>query len=381
MILKECQDTVPTVEYKYLEREPRWISQWRQYERRPVKAGETLFNFIVILPPPSSTNTFSKLTILLIGHHAFCDGKSLASLGHEFLLTLGKENKNLESLPLKYGKPMSILCSEFIGESFFQNCSHCYRLFLTLLRMIKRGTGQIFPVADPKITPLDLPMTCYTNANYIDLDQEETQKLLDLCQQHSTTVTGALGVCVTDSFGDVSQCEPGANIVLGCAVNLRPLYHPPVPDEELSYQISASNLFSTSHKYHRTKEELWQLSQSFRKSIEISLQEKEPLTMATFISEMGFNKPTTYNTPTSVTISNWGILPFVSSYGHWDLLDVRPVVNLNHLRFPSCLVTTTNNRLTICVLGVTPCLDKEDLQKFADTIRLKIHQMMNTKIA
>ena len=62
------------------------------------------------------------------------------------------------------------------------------------------------------------------------------------------------------------------------------------------------------------------------------------------------------------SISGWGVLPFVRTYGDWTLVDARPSVNMSSFRMPVTLVSTTNGLLTVTILAPTPVYAADRLE-------------------
>lgn len=108
------------------------------------------------------------------------------------------------------------------------------------------------------LNAVQLAATSTTRMQRFDLDAAATQRLVRVCRQHGTTVTGALGAAIMRATADQmagssggasvsgssdAQQPPMRTIGLACGADVRKLYAPPMPPSVLAYHVSGVPTF------------------------------------------------------------------------------------------------------------------------------------------
>lgn len=343
---------------------------WAGIEKVPIGLNDPLLR--IILSPEDSVKT----DVLFICHHAFCDGKSISALANDFMCLLAAPETQLPSLG--FGPSLEVATSRTIGTGIVRSVRHAYRVTTTIMNVLRIPAPCTFPVRDTDISPIEMSRACSTMVNYLDFDQDETRKLLHVCRQHSTTITGALAAAIADSVGGMAAAD-GDFVALGCGLDMRPLYSPKLSPNVLCYQVGGTSILWRKHQAQRSSMELWTMARQFRQEIVQSIDSGNSLAVTSLIADLTYNSPPTFDMKISASLSNWGVLPFqTTKYGPWGITDARPAVNMAYLRLPVFLATTACEKLTVTLLAPHPAYDRADIQNLLQAVNVRIRAMLTT---
>ena len=227
----------------------------------------------------------------------------------------------------------------------------------------------------------DMADHCHTEACYGILSKEETRKLVGKCRQKGLTVTSAVSsaiLCGTSMLLNSVENEPTA---LRCSISAdsRRRCVPPVPNHELSYQVSGIMPFTTPTKdIPKTSQGMWQLAKVFGQHIKMSIDAGQVLAFGLIIgmiSQRSLGPPNFAELP-SFGISSWGVLPFREQYGQWKLITMVPSFNIIRAVIPFITIQTVNGMLTIMCTGSEPIIPLNVLERLRDETIHKLHQMI-----
>lgn len=364
-VLVESDDTTIPLEVTPTGKYEKWQVVWKQYEKKPFGVGDPILR-VVAVPREGETD------LLLFFHHGFSDGKSMAAVAHDLLQYI--ENQRSNPVPLRFGSPLEVAVAKELPSGLFSRWGHVYKLMKAIFALVTMPKGGRFQV-DKGITPQNISSKCSTVLHYITLSKEESSNLVKACRSQRTTVTGALGAALVDA---TAECLKGDEpIVLATAVDLRKLYTPPMSPSLLSYHVSATKMFACPVVPNRSTKQLWEVARDLRALIVESLKVGLPLTIAGLISSQ-YNQPPVLEHGISITLSNWGVLPFVQSYGQWTLSAVQPAANLNYISQPGILVSTANGCITVSVLAPAPIISPTDLEALASRYEVRIRRLVSS---
>ena len=224
----------------------------------------------------------------------------------------------------------------------------------------------------------DLAKHCHTETFSGSLTKTETAKLLEHCHREGVTVTSAISsanLCLAATLVGHSRAKLGYAI----AADTRRRCLPPVPNHDLSYQVSGVLVFSVpTNEISTTSNGLWQLAKMFQNHLKTSIDAGQILIMGKLMGkfyEKSLKSIDLAETPTG-GFSNWGCLPFEEQYGQWKLSALSVLSNLTRVPMPILIAHTVNGVLTIAFFGAVPFLSSSTLEKLRDGTMQNLRQMI-----
>ena len=236
-----------------------------------------------------------------------------------------------------------------------------------------------FPTATIEFPQNDLAKHCHTEATYVTLNKEQTEKLTEKCHRVGVTVTSAIGSAILCAAATLVSDQSAAHLAFAIAADTRRRCLPPIPNHDLSYQVSGILLFATpAAGTPTTSDGMWQLARTFAHHIKTSIDANQILITGKFIGKMYEKNLESVNIADAPTsgISNWGVLPFVEQYGKWKLVAMTPLSNMIRLPMPMALVQTVNGALTISFFAAVPLTLSSTLEKLRDGTMHNLEQMI-----
>ena len=316
--------------------------------------------------------------ISIICDHSICDGVSLSTVAHELLIALSDNNNSLFNKSLDWPKTM---------EDAVQGSQSKWNAFIAttkfiLQALVWRATSGRF-IARISAENIDFPLDdmakhCHTESFYGSLDKNETAKLIEKCHREGVTMTSAISsanLCATATLKGSST----AKLTCIFAADTRRRCLPPVPNHDLSYQVSGILAFAVSaNEIPTTSTGVWQLAKMVRDHLRSSIDAGQILTAGKFFGkafEKGLKSINLAENPTCVC-TNWGSLPFVEHYGRWKLREMTPLGNGTRLPSLVLVAHTVNGVLTIGCGGAVPFLSSSTLEKVRDGTMQNLRQMI-----
>ncbi len=154
---------------------------------------------------------------------------------------------------------------------------------------------------------------------------------------------------------------------------------PPVPNHDLSYQVSAIMSFTIPTKDIPTVSEgMWQLAGAFGQHTKTSIDANQILALGMIIGKLyqKMSGPPDLTLLPTCGISSWGILPFREQYSRWKLTGMTPFINMIRGTMPFTTVQTVNGILTIMFAGNDPVIPLSVLDNLRDVTMQKLYQMI-----
>lgn len=241
-------------------------------------------------------------------------------------------------------------------------------------------TAQV-PTANVDFPLTDMCDRCYTENCYGTLSKEETQKLLEKCRQKGITVTSAVISAITCAISMHVKTEDNdrSTLRMSIAADTRRRCIPPVPNHDLSYQVSGIFPFMIpTNNIPTTSESMWELAKTCGDFIRTSIDAGQVFALGMIMGRI-FQKtlgpPNLAELP-SCGISSWGVLPFSEEYGKWKLATMIPFVNMIQTTLPFSILQTVNGVLTIVYVGAAPLVTLDVLESLRDDTMKKLNQMI-----
>ena len=306
---------------------------------------------------------------------------SLSVVAHELLVALGGDNNNIFDSSLDWPKTMeTAIHGSFSAWSKLVTFS---KFIFTALhwRMTNARTNARIPLASVDFPLNDMAKYCHTEVSYGSLNKEETQKLTEKCRREGVTVTAAISsaiLCVSSTLLN-NGADQAARLTFTIAADTRRRCIPPLPNHDLSYQVSGVIPFTMSPRdVSTTSEGMWQIARNFRHHLKTSIDAGHVLALGMIMGksyQMILGPINLAEFPTC-GISNWGLLPFCERYGKWELAMMTPFCNTTRFGMPMNLIQTVNGVLTIGHLGAAPLITPSTLEKLRDGTMQNLRQMI-----
>ena len=198
---------------------------------------------------------------------------------------------------------------------------------VTLVKFIAKAvywrltTNQIIarvPLANVDFPLTDMAKNCYTEASYGSLDKEETKRLADKCHHERVTITSAVGsaiICAVSALENVGS-DHTTHLTIAIAADTRRRCIPPVPNHDLSYQVSGTMAFiMPTRDVPMTSEGMWQLAKAFGHHVKTAVDAGEIMALGMIMAKLyqrNLGPPNIAELPTC-GISNWGFYLFANS--------------------------------------------------------------------
>jgi hypothetical protein len=241
-------------------------------------------------------------------------------------------------------------------------------------------------IARIPLTNVDFPLNdmakhCHTEAAYGSLNKEETQKLVEKCHREGVTMTSAISSAILSVASTLVSVggDQATQLMLAIAADSRRRCIPPVPNHDLSYQVSGVMSFTMSPRdMPTTPEGMWQLARTFGNHVKTSIGAGQILALGMIMGKIyqkNLGPVNVVEMPTS-GISNWGALPFRERYGRWELVTMTPSGTMTRLAMPMTLVQTVNGVLTIAHVAAAPVISTSMLENLRDGTIHNLHRMI-----
>jgi hypothetical protein len=222
---------------------------------------------------------------------------------------------------------------------------------------------------------------CHTEVSYGSLNKEDTQKLAEKCHRESVTVTSAISaaiLCVSSTLVN-NGGNQATQMLFAIAADTRRRCVPPVPNHDLSYQVSGIMSFTMPPRNAPTTPKgMWQLAKTFGHHVKTSIDAGQILAIGTMMGKLYQKNMGSVNLAEFPTcgISNWGVLPFGERYGKWEFVAMTPISNMIRLAVPMSIVQTVNGVLTIAHFGAAPIVTTSTLDNLRDGTMHNLRQMI-----
>lgn len=320
---------------------------------------------------------------MIVGDHSICDGLSLSTVAHELLIALsGDENSMLEN---KLNWPITMENAVRASRSTWRGFIMFSKFIVAIVRWRVSNGGM---VARIPLTTVDFPLNemhthCYTEASYGSLDKEETRKLIEKCHREGVTMTSAISsamLCVASTLiNNNNNGDQATHLTQAIGADTRRRCIPPIPNHDLSYQVSGVLAFTMPARHvPTTTKGMWELAKIYGNHLKTSIDAGQILALATIMGKIYQKNLESFNIAELPTcgISNWGSLPFSEHYGKWELLKMTPLGNMSRLPMPMALVQTVNGVLTISYFAPVPVFPPSILEKLRDGTIHNLQQMI-----
>jgi len=302
-------------------------------------------------------------------------------VAHELLVALDNDDKSMFDNTL--GWPTTI-------ETAVQRSLSAFGKFITfskfIFAMLYWRATSARTIARIPLNNVDFPLNdmakhCHTEAAYGSLNKEETQKLMEKCHREGVTMTSAISsaiISVTSTVVSASG-DQATQLMLAIAADSRRRCVPPVPNHDLSYQVSGILSFTMPPRdVPTTPEGMWQLAKTFGHHVKTSIAAGQILALGMIMGKIyqkNLGPVNLAEMPTS-GISNWGVLPFRERYGRWELVAMTPSGSMTRLAIPMTVVQTVNGVLTIGHFGGAPVISLSTLENLRDGTIHNLHRMI-----
>ncbi len=303
---------------------------------------------------------------------------SLSTVAHELLLALADNDNSMFSNSLEWPKTIEAAIDGSLSKwsTFVGFCKVMFAVLYwraTSGRFIAR-----IPLPSIQFPPNDMAKHCHTEASYGSLNKEETQKLVEKCHREGVTVTSAISSAIV-SVAATLVSDQRTQLTLAVAADSRRRCIPPIPNHDLSYQVSGVMAFSiSSQDTPTTSNGMWQLAKKFGHYVITSIEAGQILIIGKFIGKLYEKNLESVNLAAAPTcgISNWGLLPFDEHYGKWKLVGMTPLSNMIRLPMPMALAQTVNGVLTISFFGAVPFIYSNTLENLRNGTMHNLQQMI-----
>ncbi|UJR12767.1 hypothetical protein I4U23_016941 [Adineta vaga] len=358
-----------------------WREEWRKYEKHMLVIGEGLAEFWLLQDPDHVDMENSSREIVLICEHSISDGLSLSTLAHELLIALSDENEKMFDKSLQWPIPIEVAIQRSL--SLWTNLVIHGKFFFTIMnrRAINAQTITRVPLANVHFSLDDMAKYSYTGFASYSLTKEETQKLLEKCRSESVTMTSAISSAILSAITtSVSMAnEQTTQLTLAFAADIRRRCIPPVPNHDLSYQVSEIITFKHSTRdISATLKDMWKLATTIGHHLKTSIDAGQMFVLGRFMGmfyQRNIGSINLENFPTC-EISNWGVLPFREKYGKWNLEAMTPFSSMIRSPIPFVLIYTVNGVLTIVYHGSSPIISVSVLETLCNSTINNIRKMM-----
>ncbi|CAF0775620.1 unnamed protein product [Adineta steineri] len=358
-----------------------WREEWHKHEKQIPIIGEGLAEFWLLQDPDDDETKNSSREIVLICEHSISDGLSLSTLAHELLIALSSENENIFDNSLHW--PISIELAIQRSLSLWTNLVILGKFFFTIMnrRAINAQTIARVPLVNVNFSLDDMAKYSYTEFSSNSLSKEETQKLLEKCRSEGVTMTSAISSAIlsaiTTSISITS--EQTTQLTLAFAADIRRRCIPPVPNHDLSYQVSEIITFKIGIRdVPTTLKDMWKLATTIGYHVKTSIDAGQTFVLGRYMG-MFYQKnigPINLENLPTCEISNWGVLPFREQYGKWKLEAMTPFSNMIRSPIPFVLIYTVNGVLTIVYRGSSPIIPVSTLETLCNSTIHNLQKMM-----
>ncbi|CAF2016926.1 unnamed protein product [Rotaria magnacalcarata] len=358
-----------------------WRQEWREREKKTTNIGQGLAEFWLLQDPEEDNDDNSPREIVLICEHSVCDGLSLSTVAHELLVALAGENDDMfnNSLNWPIALEMAIKRSLSVVTKLII-FGRAIVAFMNWRVTNTRNTVRI-PLATIDFPLSDMCNYCHTEICYGILNKDETQKLVEKCHCEGVTVTSAVNSAILCTISTLVKSEENhqSTLQMSIAADVRRRCVPPIPNHDLSYQVSCMlPIIIPTANIPTTPRSMWQLAKIFAHYIKTSVDAGQVLAIGMILGKILRKILGPLNlaeVPTCGT-SSWGILPFSEDYGRWKLVGMIPFLNTVREVMPFIIFQTVNGILTIVCMGANPVIPLNIMKDLRDGIMQKLHQMI-----
>ncbi|MCA9537664.1 MAG: hypothetical protein KC620_02175 [Myxococcales bacterium] len=356
-----------------------WRRAWPDIERTPPPVEASLLTLHAFVGEEHTD-------IVLVLDHAFCDGMSVAVLGHRLLGALGALEPNgtlAPDDPDAVAQPLALpLSVALAGRGVRPRLQQIWRIirFLTTQLILHRDPIP-FPVADATVPPAEIAAKTGTHLCMAELDASVTARLLARCRAERTTISAIVTAAMILESDERHAERPIEALPSAGGVYARPWYGvswavdmrrrrvPPMGSEPLSYQVGSARQFMRSAAALRAGEgrgaAIWQMARDADVHLQTRLAAGDAHAIAALIPHV-YARPLPYRGMATIALSNWGVLPIEARYGAIEVRGAQPIVNQRHFRMPLCLASTFQGRLRLSVQFAAPVIAPEPAQAMAE---------------
>lgn len=336
---------------------------------------------ILLQDPDDIDNENSPREIVVVCEHSICDGLSLSTLAHELLIALGDDDKSVFENRLPW--PLTMEAAIKRSGSMWSRLVAFSKLMIAILRW---RTTKSKPITRINLAHVDFPLNdmykyCHTEVYCGMMSKQETQKLLEKCHRSAVTVTSAVTSAILCAVSTLEELADDRNteIVFAIAADTRRRCAPPVPNHDLSYQVSGIMGFTIPMSdIPKTAEDMWQVANNVGHHVKASIDAGQVLALGMMMGKIYQKNRGPVNLAETPTcgISNWGTLPFRERYGRWELESMTPMGNMIRAPMPFVLMHTVNGVLTIGWVGSVPVIPLNTLETLCNSTMCKLRQMI-----
>lgn len=306
---------------------------------------------------------------------------SLSTVAHELLVALSDDETNM--LDNTLGWPITMEAATRASVSAWGGMVAFSKFILAVMRWRMSSAKNIsrIPLGSVDFSLSDMDKCCHTEASYGSLSKEETLKLLEKCHREGVTMTSAISsaiLCIASTLVSNSG-EQATQINFAIAGDTRRRCIPPIPNHDLSYQVSGTMAFTMPPRDAPvTPKGMWKLAKLFGHHVKTSIDAGQIITLGMIMGKIYQRNLGPINLAEFPTcgISNWGVLPFYEQYGKWEFVKMTPLGNFIRLAMPMALVQTVNGVLTVSHFAANPLYPPSMLDKLRDGTMHNLHQMI-----
>jgi NRPS condensation-like uncharacterized protein len=201
--------------------------------------------------------------ILIICHHIICDGTSLAILARDLLLYVGDPERKVQEMPESpLATPDNFPIDIKIGKAI--------RFAIKKMNDLWQKKKTIFDEEDED----NIFRAFWDNYNFniisVELNEEETSNLVEICRQHDVTVNSALNAAFLAAWNSVRGPFKGGRQKVMIPVNTRKRYKKPI-GEYVGVYVSG---FDFKFSYNQ-KKDFWENAKNFNDKAQENLYIKK----------------------------------------------------------------------------------------------------------
>ncbi|CAF1183654.1 unnamed protein product [Adineta steineri] len=358
-----------------------WRQAWKEREKDTIVIGQGLAEFWLLQDATDQNIEDSPREIVIVCDHSICDGVSLSTVAHELLIALSDNSISMTSHSLNWPITMEVAARQSLSRwGILIAFSKLALAFLYWKATSSQPTARL-PWTNVDFSLDDMHKYCHTETRYGMLTKEETKKLFETCRREDVTVTSAISsaiLCITSTLASVDNNQM-TNLVLAIPADTRRRCIPPVPNHDLSYQVSGVMGFTMATRDTPTESKgMWQLAKTFGHHVNKSVDAGHILALAMVMGKIyqkNIGPIDIAHLPTTV-ITNWGLLPFHEQYGKWKLTEMTPIGNLIRAVMPVFMLQTVNGILTVACGGAVPLISETIIENLCNGTMHNLRQMI-----
>ncbi|HEY9674826.1 MAG TPA: condensation domain-containing protein [Waterburya sp.] len=337
----------------------------------------------VLIHIESEDNTNYLLTIV---HHAITDALSGIRL-HSELLTYCNSLASGEQITRVSSLPVLPSVEELLPESR-QGFRGTIKSALFLLRLtLQHLWNQPKTLGVEKDVPIELRRCDMVHRQ---LDEELTQKFVELCRREKTTIQGALSAAMLLAAAKKITASEKAEVCVSCEsyVDLRRRLKPIVSDENLSVLVSSVTSFHTLRtqtsmtSFHTLQSctSFWALARDVKQKLEAGLKRGNIFSvvlMSRKILESALSQPS--QVPLTVALTNVGRVNIPKNYGSFQLEEISyyPAQAAFGGVFTAA-VATFEGKMTLNFIFSEPSISRETMETLVNSVLSCIVDVCNS---